>query len=255
MLFLLLYRRVPNAKPGRDSIEYEIYGMEGIPDEFLSESAKRQKMISAATAPEPVGRQSAAAYAAATARAIMPQMIGNLISQSQQQLPPAVAYPGYAPPRGPMPGAYPSQVPPRPPFYPGIPATPAAPVNFAAPPAPYAAPVAPPPFAGAVSTVPPPPPPGSLVVPPPGYPAGYPYAHSAVPVAVVAPVPGALPAPPVIQSAGIFKRIFDKSCDPNLLNFSVIQQVEARLVYNDDNESMEEKRSRLPKYNGIRASS
>lgn len=25
--------RVPNAKPGRDSVKYEIYGMEGIPDE------------------------------------------------------------------------------------------------------------------------------------------------------------------------------------------------------------------------------
>ena len=29
----VIYHRVPNAKPGRDSVKYEIYGMEGIPDE------------------------------------------------------------------------------------------------------------------------------------------------------------------------------------------------------------------------------
>ena len=29
----VIHHRVPNAKPGRDSVKYEIYGMEGIPDE------------------------------------------------------------------------------------------------------------------------------------------------------------------------------------------------------------------------------
>jgi hypothetical protein len=35
--------RIPNAKDGRDSVEFEVYGMEGIPDEFLSEKHKRLK--------------------------------------------------------------------------------------------------------------------------------------------------------------------------------------------------------------------
>ena len=38
--------RVPNAKEGRDSIEFGVYGMENIPDEFLDDDerdAKRRK--------------------------------------------------------------------------------------------------------------------------------------------------------------------------------------------------------------------
>lgn len=35
--------KVPNAKPEKESVEYEIYGMAGIPDEFLSDAAKERK--------------------------------------------------------------------------------------------------------------------------------------------------------------------------------------------------------------------
>lgn len=65
-------KSIPNSNPGRDSCDYEIYGMEGIPDEFLSDSAKRQKL-----GQTPAQPQTAAAYAAAAARAIMPQVMGT----------------------------------------------------------------------------------------------------------------------------------------------------------------------------------
>ena len=38
-------KEIPNAKPGRESTEWEIYGMTGIPDEFLSENQKAKKAL------------------------------------------------------------------------------------------------------------------------------------------------------------------------------------------------------------------
>lgn len=45
-------KEIPNAKPGRESTEHEIYGMSGIPDEFLSESARAKKAMLAAEVPQ-----------------------------------------------------------------------------------------------------------------------------------------------------------------------------------------------------------
>lgn len=44
-------RRIPNAMPGRDSTEVEVYGMEGVPDELLTEQHKRMRYGPAAPAP------------------------------------------------------------------------------------------------------------------------------------------------------------------------------------------------------------
>eukprot|EP01041_Mallomonas_annulata_P010665 gene10665-22258_t len=82
-------KSIPNAMPERESVDFEIYGMEGIPEEFLSDSAKKQKV-----APPP---QTAAAYAAAAARAIMPQGgMGTFPNQQGAQLPYG-QYPGNVP--------------------------------------------------------------------------------------------------------------------------------------------------------------
>lgn len=36
-------KAIPNAKPDRESTEFEVYGMSGIPDEFLSEKARAKR--------------------------------------------------------------------------------------------------------------------------------------------------------------------------------------------------------------------
>eukprot|EP01136_Pigoraptor_vietnamica_P006936 Opistho-1_new@40512 len=104
-------KKVPNALPGRDSVEYEIFGMEGIPEEDLvahrqqleegeGNPAKRQK-----TDVDPsMAAAAAAAYAA----------------QSGQPYGAPVAYPQYppqgqAPPYGQQPYGYP-QYPPQGPY-------------------------------------------------------------------------------------------------------------------------------------------
>ena len=40
--------RVPNAKEGRDSMDFGVYGMENIPEEFLDEDEKEEKRKKAA---------------------------------------------------------------------------------------------------------------------------------------------------------------------------------------------------------------
>ena len=37
-------RKVPNAREGRDSIDVQVYGMEGVPDDLLVAGTKRQRM-------------------------------------------------------------------------------------------------------------------------------------------------------------------------------------------------------------------
>eukprot|EP01102_Stenamoeba_stenopodia_P006808 TRINITY_DN189_c0_g1_i5.p1 TRINITY_DN189_c0_g1~~TRINITY_DN189_c0_g1_i5.p1 ORF type:complete len:200 (+),score=31.26 TRINITY_DN189_c0_g1_i5:167-766(+) len=108
--------KVPNSKPGRDSVKYEIYGMEGIPDEEeLGESdPKKQKTGGDAPTAAPVG--GAPAYAP----------------------PPTYAPPPY-PPMGAMPyapgPAYPMWGPPGQPWAP--------PMGYPPPGAPYGAVVPP----------------------------------------------------------------------------------------------------------------
>ena len=36
--------KVPNAREGRDSIDVQVYGMEGVPDELIVAGTKRQRM-------------------------------------------------------------------------------------------------------------------------------------------------------------------------------------------------------------------
>lgn len=68
MLYCLTkYYSVPNALPGRDMVEREIFGMEGVPDEFLSENAKRRRVL-----PPPPPVPTPGQYAATTARAMLP---------------------------------------------------------------------------------------------------------------------------------------------------------------------------------------
>jgi len=93
-------------------VEHEIYGMEGIPEEFLSDAAKRFKTSVNLTQP-----QTAAGYAAAAARALLPQVMGQFNSQHQPPPPPPPPnqygnYQGNAPPPPYQQGSYqPHQVP------------------------------------------------------------------------------------------------------------------------------------------------
>lgn len=98
-------KSIPNAKPDRESVDFEIYGMEGIPEEFLPDSAKRMKTAP----PQP---QTAAQYAAAAARAIMPQVIGSFPNQPNAPNP----YGHYQQPQSSYgQGNYPPRPPPPPP--------------------------------------------------------------------------------------------------------------------------------------------
>lgn len=71
-------KSIPNALQERESVDFEIYGMEGIPEEFLPDSAKRSKS-------NPLQPQTAAQYAAAAARAIMPQVMNTFPNQPNLQ--------------------------------------------------------------------------------------------------------------------------------------------------------------------------
>lgn len=90
--------RVPAAKEGRDSIEFDVFGMQGIPPEYLAERAAKKMR----------GEDPAAGAAAAGAgQGMMPGMMPGMT--------PGMPYPGMGyPPGAPgyPPGAYPGAPPP-----------------------------------------------------------------------------------------------------------------------------------------------
>mmetsp|Transcript_4067 Transcript_4067/g.6303 ORF Transcript_4067/g.6303 Transcript_4067/m.6303 type:complete len:255 (+) Transcript_4067:140-904(+) len=136
---------VPNAKPGRDSVENEVYGMEGIPDDLLPASAKRFK-TSAPTDPT--------TFAAVAGHPIMPPR--GMVPP----YPPVPPYPlaaGYPPPPGPYgqprpPAPMPMPMHAPPPFQPPRPGLPL-PLNTRPPPN-ASAPAPLPPGSSAVSGAP-----------------------------------------------------------------------------------------------------
>ena len=138
-------KEIPNAKPGRESVEHEIYGMTGIPDEFLSDSAKAKKaMLATAEAAQQYSQYSEYAQSMPyQAQALMqfhqPQQQGAMLGipgmpmqyMTQPLQPPM--HPGYAVPHPvsglplplgppsfqPPPGA--GFMPPRPQYLPHLP--------------------------------------------------------------------------------------------------------------------------------------
>jgi hypothetical protein len=212
--------KVPNAKEGRDGLEFEIFGMEGVPEEFLTvvPSTKRQRVHGqeeeeAAEGGAGAGPAGAAAGVGAGVGAY--GRYGGAVWEEGPLLPPGPPmvpygasayglYPGYPP--------YPG----LPPLVPGMLLRP--PLDFPHPPAflhpqPYT-PAWPP--AGLVSD-------GGgggwePLAPPPGPP----------PPAPAAPAPSSAPhvLPPVPGQT---------------------------LVYNDEGESVEEKRARHPRYSSSAA--
>eukprot|EP00123_Amoebidium_parasiticum_P005657 comp16806_c0_seq1/m.15202 comp16806_c0_seq1/g.15202 ORF comp16806_c0_seq1/g.15202 comp16806_c0_seq1/m.15202 type:complete len:300 (-) comp16806_c0_seq1:199-1098(-) len=226
---------VPNSKPGRESVDIEIFGMEGIPEADLDAKAeerggeKRQKTENGTAAP------AAPVITAVAAIPIFPPGVG---------MPPPP--PGFMFPPGVVPGA--PGVPLAPPF--GLPpGFPPMPPGFVPPPG------FPPMLPGMI------PPPGAI---PPGIPPGAPVPPGAPPVAPSAfPAYGPPGAPPPAFAAYQNATSTDGASigpekpkaepvfepDPELPpNFRKTLPEGAVLVYGVDNQSIEELRACRSKY-------
>eukprot|EP00906_Rhabdomonas_costata_P017025 RCo024498 len=79
-------KKVPNAKEGRDDIELDVYGMDGIPEEFLDDDEKDQKRRKE--------NEATPAAAAAAALSLMPMGLPFGVSS----LPLSVIAPGVVSP-------------------------------------------------------------------------------------------------------------------------------------------------------------
>eukprot|EP01035_Chromulina_nebulosa_P016931 gene16931-22423_t len=216
--------KIPGARPDRESTDVEIFGMAGIPDEYLSEKAKVRKKIEM----ESVSMGNFLAP---------PTMPGNYFSGFPQ-------YPGLPPP---PPSMNNSAMPPM--YYPGPPSFQPNALHQPPPPAmhlaPSLAPPQPPSFPFQVPPLPvaaPVPTTSSFVVPTqsqlqptntntmsyqlPLQPPPFPIPQPKPVVNTVVSEPVNAPAPPTIP--------------PNTADFT--------LIWTDEEFSMEERRAQLPKY-------
>lgn len=127
-------KKIPNAKEDRDLVEFDIQGMNGIPDEFLSESAKARK------------RQELGAYEMSAVPMPMFAPPAYAVPYPGTQYPyPPPPFPGPMPPYGgglpppppphgaPMPSSFPPSAPPMG-FPPGAPPMPYPMPQFQQPP-------------------------------------------------------------------------------------------------------------------------
>jgi hypothetical protein len=115
--FLFLYSatfRVPNALPGRETLEYEIFGMEGIPHEDLL--AHERAMSSGENPAKRFKAGSTSEYSALTPEQIQAQIAAHKAGGAQPAAapPPAAGYFPHPPagagvPPPPMASAYPPQ--------------------------------------------------------------------------------------------------------------------------------------------------
>lgn len=187
--------KVPNAIPEREKIEYDVFGMAGIPDEFLSENAKIRKRME--------------------------------MANSQPGLP----IPTFVPP---FPGAFPMPppLPPRPPMMPLAPPPPPLPPNSGlAPPLP-------------VGLHPPMPVPPSHFPPPPpmmSFQSTNPIAYAPFPP--MPPISASIPLPP--------GSVLPMPVPLQPMATHIAQSMttlDVKLIWNDDEFSIEERRAQLPKY-------
>lgn len=226
--------KVPNAKVGRDSLSYEIYGMEGIPPgehETISDGpSKKQKTEGEFTGEE--GTTSGVTPSEIDETSVNPAKsegtgITPVVSPPSKSLlptPPLISQP--------IPSSYFSGPPPlmnipHHPFHPPMGRFPMSPYGYP-PPLPMSPYGYPPPF-----TVPMPP--SGYNAPPPYFPMQYPMQHP-MPVPTQ-PVVSEVPKPTVATTTPA----------PPLPTSPTQSQVEAQLIY-DDEISMEEKRFELSKY-------
>lgn len=76
-------KKVPNAKDGRDSLEFEIFGMEGVPEELLVPGVKRQRVSGAddddESSPAAAGMLAAAVGTAQAPPALPPGMSPGML--------------------------------------------------------------------------------------------------------------------------------------------------------------------------------
>lgn len=220
--------KVPNAKPGRDSVKYEIYGMEGIPDEDQLEDgenpSKKQRLdpnMPTPLLPTPLYSNQPGMYTPPVPGQFLPQTYPPYPGMQQMptgpwtpgatgMLPPPSHIPPQFPPppagpngpNGPMPGGAPPGAPPRPLF----------PLQNGP--------------AGA----------------PPTAPGPFPYAnppHSQQPTS-----PPSLPFPPHLQPP---PHPLSHIQPPPYAQLQP-QQADAYLVYDDETMSVEEKRAELERY-------
>mmetsp|Transcript_34670 Transcript_34670/g.35363 ORF Transcript_34670/g.35363 Transcript_34670/m.35363 type:complete len:318 (+) Transcript_34670:73-1026(+) len=246
-------KSIPNAKPERESVEFEIYGMEGIPEEFLPDSSKKQKIA-------PAQPQTAAQYAAAAARAIMPQVIGSFPNQQnppnpygQYQPPPPPPAPSYGQqaytPRPPPPlslgmgGLHMGMTPPpmgMPPGYPRPPGMMMQPQQNH-----YSSQLdmsmrPPPPVPGSAGTM-------SMPLSAPSPPVSQPQFH-APPPRPLFPVPNQpyTGMPPSFSPAQV-----PSAPSPVVTSSQEIAAPDFKLVYANEDMSMEEMRAELPRYKYI----
>lgn len=83
-LFIFCFPRVPNAKEGRESVDFEIYGVNGIPDEAYAERAAKKARTSEANA----GNSASTAQEIPTADIVAPvQHPGMSVQGTPHQFP------------------------------------------------------------------------------------------------------------------------------------------------------------------------
>ncbi|KAE9029078.1 hypothetical protein PR003_g543 [Phytophthora rubi] len=204
-------KSIPNAKPGKESVDVEVYGMEGVPD---ADGGVTKKPRLDAHGPPMMGGYPGRGMPP-------PPFIGG-------RPPPPMQYPGGGMPMRPPPPGIGGAIPPPPSrLFPGggMP-----PPRMVAPQGYMAFGGVPQPWARG------PPPPGTVV--PPAQ-AGLPYASQPMQMGVPPPGVGAVGPP---QGATVSNtNVFDGAAQKAVKN-------DLGLVYADESTSMEEKRALRPKY-------
>eukprot|EP01118_Nematostelium_gracile_P017560 TRINITY_DN7547_c0_g1_i1.p1 TRINITY_DN7547_c0_g1~~TRINITY_DN7547_c0_g1_i1.p1 ORF type:complete len:343 (+),score=100.11 TRINITY_DN7547_c0_g1_i1:103-1131(+) len=251
--------KVPNAKPGRDSINYEIYGMEGIPDENGAPPPPIDMLLASQPLILPPGVEPMAG-----AQIVPPLVNSSMIPPPMTGMPQPGMMPGMMP--GMPPGMMPPGLPPGmgSPLPPGMGPTPPM-MNPGTPPGmpphgmPHGMPGMMPPHGMPGMGGPPmwgPPPPSPWGMPPMGVPP--PMGIPAQPLFPVGP-----PPPSGIQPLAPFGSGGSTNIPSNLINFGQNAPTTApppqqqpqqpqqptqglfNLIYDDEDVSMEEKRAEL----------
>jgi hypothetical protein len=283
-------KKIPNAKPERESTEYEIYGMAGIPEEVLAERMSKRSATGG-------GSSSAVGDPGQQALVYPPPLPPNAYGgfQGQQMLglpPPAGGFmPGMMPPMPGMiptmmPGQMPGQMPPMPPMPPPFQAAQHAQMPPRLPPglAPVAGMGIPPPFvqqAPNPHSMPQPPVPANVAPPRPPFgmtmPAapqqtlsgpdvvpGASHPQQSAAVGLAPSIPGLPPPPRIPQQLLSSKENSHVQSSPAPSTAEALQSSstnvqkpsaapgpapgEIRMVWNDEEYSMDERRAQLPKY-------